>query len=133
MSARIWASSTRRSDISLVTITGLNVNANSSDKILFLGDLGSDLTWAGGSARNAQVNTVAGDAKNLVSWVDAAQSVASAHSIAWFHFDGATYILESVANVNESNVGDTLVRLTGIITFSGVDGDLSTGMLNLLG
>jgi hypothetical protein len=124
----------QQSDIPMVTITGLNVNAKSSDKIFFLGDLGNDLSWAGGSAQKAQVNTVKGDASNLLNWVDAAQTNAStAHSIAWFHFEGATYILESVAGINESNVGDTLIRLTGTITFSDVDGALSTGALNLLG
>jgi hypothetical protein len=120
--------------IPLVTITGLNVGANSSDKISFLGDLGSKLSWAGGSAQKAQVSGVTGDATLLVNWINAAQATAStAHSIAWFHFDGATYILESVGDAQASNVGDTLIRLTGTFSFTGVDGALSTGMLNLLG
>ena len=120
--------------IPLVTITGLNVGANSSDKISFLGDLGSELSWAGGSAQKAQVSGVTGDATLLVNWINAAQATAStAHSIAWFHFDGATYILESVGDAQAPNVGDTLIRLTGTFSFTGVDGALSTGMLNLLG
>ena len=120
--------------IPLVTVTGFNVNANSSDKIFFLGDIGNDLSWAGGSAQNAQVSAVKGDATDLVNWINAAQTAAStAHSIAWFHFDGATYILESIAGVNESNVGDTLIRLTGTISFSGAEGSLSAGTLNLVG
>ena len=120
--------------IPLVTITGLNVGANSSDKISFLADLGSELSWAGGSAQNAQVSAVKGDATILVNWISAAQTTAStAHSIAWFNFDGATYILESVGDAHASNVGDTLIKLTGTFSFSGVDGELSTGVLNLLG
>lgn len=120
--------------IPLVTITGLNVGVNSSDQISFLGDLGNALVWAGGSAANAQVSAVQGDASNLINWINAAQTMAStAHSIAWFHFDGATYVLESVAGAHASNVGDTLVKLTGTITFSGVDGELANGVLNLLG
>ena len=120
--------------IPLVTITGLNIHANSSDKISFLGDIGSELSWAGGSAQNAQVSMVSGDATALANWINAAQTVAStAHSIAWFHFDGATYILESVGDLHASNVGDTLIKLTGTVTFTGVDGALSTGMLNLVG
>jgi hypothetical protein len=118
----------------LVTITGFNVNGKSADVISFLGDLGSELVWAGGSAKAAHVQAVQGDAANLVSWISAAQNQASAaHSVAWFHFDGATYILEAASVANNLHSNDTLVKLTGTVQFTGVDGELSVGMLHLLG
>ncbi|MFZ4055610.1 MAG: hypothetical protein ACOYJ4_05625, partial [Polynucleobacter sp.] len=107
----------------LVTITGFNVNSKSSDVISFLGDLGGDLAWAGGSAKAAQVQAVEGNSASLVNWISAAQNQANtAHSIAWFHFDGATYILEAASVANNVHYNDTLVKLTGTFEFTGVDG-----------
>jgi hypothetical protein len=118
----------------LVTITGFNVGSKSSDVISFLGDLGSDLAWAGGSAKAAQVQAVEGNSASLVNWISAAQNQANtAHSIAWFHFDGATYILEAASVANNVHYNDTLVKLTGTFEFTGVDGELTVGMLHLLG
>jgi hypothetical protein len=118
----------------LVTITGFNVNSKSADVISFLGDLSGDLAWAGGSAKTAHVQAVEGDSASLVNWISAAQNQAnSAHSIAWFHFDGATYILEAASVANNVHYNDTLVKLTGTFEFTGVDGELTAGMLHLLG
>jgi hypothetical protein len=118
----------------LVTITGFNVGSKSSDVISFFGDLGSDLAWAGGSAKAAQVQAVEGNSASLVNWISAAQNQANtAHSIAWFHFDGATYILEAASVANNVHYNDTLVKLTGTFEFTGVDGELTVGMLHLLG
>jgi hypothetical protein len=118
----------------LVTITGFNVNNKSSDVISFLGDLASDLAWAGGSAKAAQVQGVEGDSASLVNWISAAQNqTTTAHSIAWFHFDGATYILEAASVANHVHNNDTLVKLMGTFEFTGVDGELTPGMLHLLG
>ena len=118
----------------LVTITGFNVNAKSADVISFLGDLGSDLVWAGGSAQAAQVQSVQGHAASLENWISAAQNQAStSHSVAWFHFDGATYILEAASVTNNLHINDTLVKLTGTVQFTGIDGELTAGMLHLLG
>jgi len=113
----------------LVTITGLN----GGDAISFLSDMGSDLSWAAGSAQSAQVQTARGDAANLASWIAAAQAQASAaHTVAWFQFDGATYIYESVGNASNHN-GDTLVKLTGTINLADGQVELSQGLLQLLG
>ena len=114
--------------VPLVTITGLN----GGDAISFLSDLGIDLIWAGGSAHGAQVQAVSGDIHNLVSWIAAAQAQANqAHSVAWFQFDGATYILETVSGTAQN--GDTLVRLTGAMNLSDAQAELSQGLLHLVG
>jgi len=118
----------------LVTISGLNVGPNSSDSIVFLTAVGSNLSWSNGSAHGAKVQAAQDQSVNLVSLITQAQNQAvQAHSIAWFHFDGATYILESAGDAGAGHIGDTLIKLTGTITFSGVDGTLSQGMLHLLG
>jgi len=118
----------------LVTITGFNVSTKSADVVSFLGDLGGDLVWAGGSAHTAHVQSVQGDTASLVNWISAAQNQAStSHSVAWFHFDGATYILEAASVANNLHNNDTLVKLTGTVEFTGVDGELTVGMLHLLG
>jgi len=118
----------------LVTITGFNVNTKSADVISFLGDLGGDLVLAGGSAQSAHIQSVQGDAASLVNWISAAQDQANtSHSVAWFHFDGATYILEAASVTNNLHINDTLVKLTGTVQFTGVDGELTAGMLHLLG
>lgn len=122
------SSATALASAPLVTITGLNAG----DAISFLSDLGSDLVWAGGSAQGAQVQAANGDAMNLASWIAAAQTQANqAHSVAWFQFDGATYILESVSGIAQS--GDTLVKLTGTVNLSDAQAGLSQGLLYLAG
>lgn len=121
----------------LVTISGLNNHADSLDTIAFLGDMGASLTWAGKGtqrASDAQVVNVSGDASSLVNWVDAAQSLASSrHSVAWFQFDGNTYVLESAVGSYGNHVGDTLVRLTGLTQFTGGNEELAFGVLHLAG
>jgi hypothetical protein len=118
----------------LVTITGFNVNKKSADVVSFSGDVGGDLVWAGGSAHAAHVQSVQGDATSLVNWISAAQNQANtSHSVAWFHFDGATYILEAASVANNLHNSDTLVKLTGTFEFTGVNGELTAGMLHLLG
>ena len=113
-----------------MTISGLN----SGDAIAFLSDMGSTLIWAGGSAENAQVVLQSGDVANLATWVAAAQNqVTQAHSIAWFNFDGATYILESAVGAGISHASDTLVRLTGSATLSDSGVELSQGILQFVG
>lgn len=113
--------------IPLITITGLN----GGDAISFLSDLGSTLNWAGGSALSAQVQLTNGDDANLAAWLSAAQTQASqAHSVAWFYFDGATYILETASGSAAALSGDTLVKLTGAISLS--DAQLSQGMIQLV-
>jgi hypothetical protein len=114
---------------SLITINGLNTG----DAISFLGDLGGQLVWAGGSAQKSQV-TIPGEADaNLVSYISAAQEQASqAHSIAWFNFDGATYIFETAGGVGASASGDTLVKLTGVATFTNDQVELSAGIFHLI-
>ena len=129
-----FSSAQELANASVVTITGFNVNSKSADVISFLGDLSGDLAWAGGSAKAAQVQVVEGDLASLVNWISAAQNQANtAHSIAWFHFDGATYILEAASVANNVHYNDTLVKLTGTFEFTGVDGELTAGMLHLLG
>ena len=121
----------------LVTISGLNNHAHSLDTITFLGDMGASLIWAGNGshgANDAQVMTVTGDASSLVNWVGAAQSLANnAHSVAWFQFDGNTYVLETALGNNGNHMGDTLVRLTGLTQFTGSNGELAFGALHLAG
>lgn len=113
----------------LVTITGFNAG----DAISFLSDMGSNLSWSNGSAQGAQIQVSQGDAANLASWIAAAQSqVSSAHSVAWFQFEGATYIFESVGNVSNHN-GDTLVKLTGSINLADGQVELSQGLLQIVG
>lgn len=110
----------------LVTISGLNAG----DAISFLSDSNAHLTWAGGSAQSAQVQAVA-NANSLAAWIAAAQSqTAQAHSIAWFHFDGATYILESAAGPGLT--GDTLVRLTGTVNLTDSSITLSQGLMQFV-
>lgn len=110
----------------LVTISGLNAG----DAISFLSDSNAFLTWAGGSAQNAQVQQVS-DANSLAAWIAAAQTqTTQAHSIAWFHFDGATYILESAAGAGHA--GDTLVRLTGTINLTDSSITLSQGLMQFV-
>lgn len=117
-----------------LNISGLNNTASSLDAIAFLGDLNGQLLWVGGSGANAQVTTPQGDASNLASWITAAQSSANfAHSVAWFHFEGNTYIFESANGMSASIAGDTLVKLTGVTQFTGGAGELSLGMLHLAG
>ncbi|MBU3587830.1 hypothetical protein ICN30_08285 [Polynucleobacter sp. 31A-FELB] len=120
--------------IPLITITGLN----SGDAISFLSDLGSTLNWAGGSALSAQVQLTNGDDANLATWLSAAQTQASqAHSVAWFYYDGATYILETasgsfgLSGSAASLTGDTLVKLTGTVSLT--DAQLSQGIIQLAG
>jgi S-layer protein len=118
----------------LITISGLNNAPQSIDTITFLGDPGASLVWAGKGAGGAQVITPSGEAGNLANWISAAQNKASAaHSVAWFQFDGDTYVLESAAGRAGQHVGDTLVRLTGVTQFSGTDSELSFGVLHLAG
>jgi hypothetical protein len=118
----------------LIVVTGLNVGPNSLDAISFLSDMNGNLVWAGGTAQSAQVQLANQEQSNLESWISAAQEVASqAHSIAWFQFDGATYILETVVGANGARTSDTLVKLMGASSFTGVDGELSQGILHLLG
>jgi S-layer protein len=121
---------------SLVTLSGLNNDANSSDAITFLGDMGATLTWAGstGSASGAQITSVSGDSTNLANWIAAAQNAdKAAHSVAWFQFNGNTYVLESAGGAQVNHVGDTLVKLTGLTQFTGSNGELAFGMLHLAG
>lgn len=118
----------------LVTISGLNIGPNSTDAISFLSDMASNLSWANGSAQAAQVQASTNESASLVNLIAAAQNqTTQAHSIAWFQFAGATYILESAGGASTGHIGDTLIRLTGTIEFSGIDGELSPGMLHLLG
>jgi len=118
----------------LVTIAGLNNNAQSQDAISFLGDMDSQLMWSAGTASGSQVMHVQGDAASLENWISAAQHQASsAHSVAWFQFGGNTYILESANGKAGDHAGDTLVKLTGLTHFSNTDGDLSVGMIHLAG
>jgi len=118
----------------LVTVAGLNNNAQGQDVITFLGDMDSQLVWAQGSATGAQVTHVSGDAASLESWVSAAQLQAgNEHSVAWFHFAGNTYVLETAAGASGNHTGDTLVKLTGLTQFTNTDGELSIGMLHLAG
>jgi hypothetical protein len=118
----------------LVTLSGLNNREHSLDTITFLGDMGANLNWAGGSAKNAQVTQVTTDLASLVSWVGAAQEhAANAHNVAWFQFEGNTYVLESATGNAGSHAGDTLVRLTGLTQFTGNDGELAFGALHLAG
>ena len=117
-----------------LNISGLNNAPNSLDAIAFLGDLNGQLVWAGGSGANAQVTHPQGDASNLASWINAAQNNANvAHSVAWFQFDGNTYIFESANGISAAIAGDTLVKLTGLTQFTGGAGELSLGMLHLAG
>jgi hypothetical protein len=110
----------------LITISGLNTG----DAISFLSDSNAYLTWAGGSAQSARVQQVA-NANNLADWIAAAQSqTTQAHSIAWFYFDGATYILESAAG--PGHTGDTLVRLTGSVNFTDSSITLSQGLMQFV-
>ena len=120
----------------LVTISGLNNREHSLDTITFLGDMGSNLSWAGAThaAQDAQVIKVSADVGSLVSWVSAAQNLAAnAHSVAWFQFGGNTYVLETATGAAGNHVGDTLVRLTGLTQFTGSDGELAFGSLHLAG
>ena len=112
----------------LVTITGLNAG----DAISFLSDSNANLSWAGGSAQSAQVQLqAAGAANSLAAWIAAAQNQASKdHSIAWFHFDGATYIYESASGTDHT--GDTLVRLTGTVSLSDTPIVLSQGLVQFV-
>lgn len=113
----------------LITVQGLN----KGDAISFLGDLGSDLIWAGGSAKNAQVQMPSSVDGDLVSYITAAQAQANlAHSIAWFNFDGATYIFETASGNQSSTSGDTLIKLTGTVTFTDDQVELSQGTFHLL-
>jgi hypothetical protein len=116
----------------LIELSGLNLGLNSSDAITFLSDVSGDLIWAGGTAQSAQIQSInQGHDGYLASWINAAQERASqAHSIAWFQFDGATYILETVFGSNGSRESDTLVKLVGTTTFNGVYGELSQGTLH---
>jgi hypothetical protein len=112
----------------LITVTGLN----GGDAISFLGDLGSSLNWAGGSALSAQVKLANNEDASLVALLSAAQNQASqAHSVAWFYYDGATYILETASGSGAALNGDTLVKLTGSISL--YDAQLSQGMIQLAG
>jgi len=118
----------------LVTIAGLNNSAQSHDAITFLGDMDSQLLWAGGTGNTAQVTSAAGDASNLASWISAAQAHASnAHNVAWFQFGGNTYVLEAVSGNAGNHAGDTLIKLTGLTQFTGDNNELSIGMLHLAG
>jgi len=118
----------------LITIAGLNNDAQSHDAIAFLGDMNGELAWANGSASGAQITSVAGEVASLESWVVAAQAQAiSAHSVAWFHFGGNTYVLETAAGSAGDHTADTLVKLTGLTQFTNPDGELSIGMLHLMG
>lgn len=113
----------------LVSIAGLNGGPGSSDAIAFLSDMGSQLFWAGGSAQAAQVQNSLND---FNSWAIAAQSHANqAHSVAWFNFEGATYILETRNGADGPRHLDTFVKLTGLYSFTGTDSELTQGMLNL--
>jgi len=53
--------------------------------------------------------------------------------VAWFHFAGNTYVLETAAGASGNHTGDTLVKLTGLTQFTNTDGELSIGMLHLAG
>ena len=118
----------------LITISGLNNNAHSLDTITFLGDIGASLVWAGIGASGAQISHVSGDPSHLVNWVNAAQiQTNAAHSLAWFQFDGNTYLLETATGDAGHHAGDTLVRLTGLLQFSGADSELNFGVLHLAG
>ena len=118
----------------LVAVSGLNSGSNSSDIGAFLGDLNGDLLWAGGSAQSAHVQLGDADLHNLSFWVSAAQSKASqAHSLAWFQFEGATYVLETVNGAEGVRTSDTLVKFVGAVTFTGVSGELTQDILHLIG
>jgi hypothetical protein len=135
------SSAAQLAQTSIVTISGLNNREHSLDTITFLGDMGANLSWsarsdasAGANASNAQVMTALGDATQLQSWVGAAQAQAShAHSVAWFQFDGNTYVLESATGNAGNHLGDTLVRLTGLTQFTGDNGELAFSTLHLAG
>lgn len=118
----------------LVTIAGLNNDARGHDTVAFLSDMGASLSWVGHSASAAQVSVVASQANELVNWVSAAQQQASnPHSVAWFQFNGNTYVLESAVGTAGNHVGDTLIKFTGLTQFTGDDGELAFGMLHLAG
>ena len=118
----------------LVTIAGLNNDALGHDTVAFLSDMGASLSWVGHSASAAQVSVVASQANELVNWVSAAQQQASnPHSVAWFQFNGNTYVLESAVGTAGNHVGDTLIKFTGLTQFTGDDGELAFGMLHLAG
>ncbi len=118
----------------VLTIGGLNNQAQSSDALAFLGDMNHQLAWANGSAAEAQITSVAGDATQLGNWISAAQNqVSAAHSIAWFQFGGDTYLLESAHGSMGDHLGDTLVKLSGVTQFTGANGELSIGILHFVG
>ena len=94
--------------------------------------MNNQLVWAGGSADAAHVTQANGN--DLQSWVTAAQAVASdPHSIAWFQYHGNTYVYEPQAGNTGNHAGDTLVVLTGLMQFTGANGEHSIGILHLLG
>jgi hypothetical protein len=118
----------------LLSIGGLNNNAQSQDAITFLSDMDSQLSWAHGTASGSQITSVAGDAASLENWISTAQSLAhAAHSVAWFQFGGNTFVLETAATKAGDHSGDTLVKLTGLTQFTNTEGDLSIGMIHLAG
>ena len=118
----------------LMSIAGLNNDAQSQDAITFLSDMDSQIAWAGGTGASAHVGAVNGDAGNLVNWITAAQTLASnAHSVAWFQFGGNTYVLESANGSTGNHAGDTLIKLVGLTQFTGNNGEFSIGALHLAG
>ena len=118
----------------LMSIAGLNNDAQSQDAITFLSDMDAQIAWAGGTGSSAHVGTVNGDAGNLANWIAAAQTLASnAHSVAWFQFGGNTYVLESANGSGVNHAGDTLIKLVGLTQFTGNNGEFSTGALHLAG
>ena len=118
----------------LMSIAGLNNDAQSQDAITFLSDMDAQIAWAGGTGSSAHVGAVNGDAGKLVNWIVAAQTLASnAHSVAWFQFGGNTYVFESANGNGASHAGDTLIELVGLTQFTGNNGEFSTGVLHLAG
>jgi len=141
IAANATSSAAQLAQTSIVTISGLNNHEHSLDTITFLGDIGTNLSWStrgdpnvGSHALNAQVIAAQGDATQLQNWIGAAQAQASqAHSVAWFQFDGDTYVLETATGNAGNHMGDTLVRLTGLTQFTGDDGQLAFSTLHLAG
>ena len=91
---------------------------------------------------SANVAASGGNTTSLESWMAAAEGAAgsgvagAAHSVAWFVFQGNTYLLESVAgqtaDAGTMAANNTLVELTGTgYTFNHASG--ANGTLHLLG
>jgi len=130
----------------IVTLSGLNDSATSTDSIVFSGDLNTLTGFTQVTA--GSVVASGGNTTLLTSWVAAADGATgsavatagatpgAAHGITWFQFQGNTYILESVAgagaNAGTMVAGNTLVELVGTgYTFAHTTG--TGGHLALLG